>query len=607
MSSGARSITDGDELQMTGEFVVTPLKGWDITANYSYFSNNSFAISNSVPIQSTNPDGTVNIALAPSSVSRSLGTNNTHLANIYSSYEKKLGGHAFKVLAGYTGRYYNGLSVSGSNTNLYTDNLPALSLTYGTTPSLSDNLEAYALAGYFGRFNYSFQDKYLLELNGRYDATSKFIYNRWAFFPGMSAGYVLSKEKFWNSIQPYVNSFKIRASYGKSGDQNNVSGNYPFYPGLPTVKATSANWYFGTATQASVSQAGDINPNISWAKPVMLNLGVDMAFLRNRLNVTVEGYRKTIKDLLVGSQPLPAIYGTSAPQINAGEMYTQGFEVTAAWQDRTQLFGKDLKYSFRGVVSNYNGYITKYPNPTKLLTTFYEGQKLGEVWGYQANDLYTDSAMLAGAPKSASFYTGKWALGDVVYLDQNGDSIINVGKNTADSPGDRMVIGNSNPRFSYSFNMDFEYKGFDLSVFIQGVAKKDVFISSNYFFGIADGTSFFQNSVFTSTRDRWTPTNADGYLPKFYMNGTNSRNLQTTTRYLQNAAYLRIKTVQLGYTFPTNWLARAKVQRFRIFASVENLATITKMWEGIDPEIAIGTAKIYPLQQNFAFGINLTL
>lgn len=603
MAYGGRNIADGDELQLTGEFVVSPAKGWDITANYTLFSGNGNSLANGSTIYIPNPDGSLQTTgVTPNSVARGFSKSANQLVNLFSSYEKKLKDHSFKVLGGYIRRYNQSLSMNGSNTNLYTDNLPTLNLTYGTTPSVSDNIEEYATEGFFGRLNYSFRDKYLVEFNGRYDATSKFIYNRWAFFPGVSAGYVVSKEGFWDPLLRYVNNLKLRASYGKSGDQSNF-GNYPFYPSLPTTRATASNWYFGSATQAYVSQAGDINPNITWSKPVMLDFGVDLGFLNNRLQVSGDWYRRTITDMLVASQPLPAVYGTGAPQTNAGEMHTDGFELTATWTDR---IGKDLKYSIRGVVSNYNGYIDRYPNPTKLLSTYYEGQKLGSIWGYTANSLYLTPKDTVGA-LPASFWTGVWTPGDVHYLDLDNSGRIDNGRNTADSSGDLRVIGNSVPQYSYGASFDVEYKNFDFTLFLQGVAKREVFMSSNYFWGIASGAQPFQNSVFTSTRNRWTPENPEGYLPKFYLSAQNQKNLQTSSRYLQNAAYLRVKSLQLGYSLPASLMNKVKIQKLRVYATAENLATITKMWEGIDPELAIGDGKIYPLQRRFSFGLNLTL
>ncbi len=603
MNYGGRTITDGEELQLSGEFVVSPLKGWDITANYTLFSGNGNSLANGSTIYVPNPDGSLAVSgQNPNQVRRGFSKTNNHLVNLFSSYDKRVKKHHFKVLGGFIMRYNETLSMNGSNTNLYTDNLPSLFLTYGPNPTVSDAMGDNSAKGFFGRINYDFADKYLIEFNGRYDATSKFIYNQWAFFPGVSAGYVVSKEHFFEPVKDIVNNMKLRASFGKSGDQSSF-GNYPFYATLPTTAASSSNWFFGTAAKAYVSQGGDINPNITWAKPVMLDFGVDLGFFKNRLQVSSDWYRRTITDMLVASQPLPAVFGTPAPQTNGGEMYTEGWEFTATWADR---IGKDLKYTIRGMVSNYNGYITKFPNPTKLLSNYYEGQKLGQIWGYTTNGLFQSADIANSAPK-ASFWTGVWTPGDVNYLDLDKSGRVDPGKNTADSSGDLRIIGNNVPQYSYSTYFDAQYKGFDLSLFIQGVGKRDVFMSSNYFWGIASGAQPFQNSVFTSTRDRWTPENTDGYLPKFYLSAQNQKNLQTTDRYLQNAAYLRIKSLQVGYTLPAKWLQTLKMEKLRIYASAENLATISEMWQGIDPELAIGDGKIYPLQRSFAFGLNLTL
>ncbi len=601
MEYGGRSKDINDELQLTGEFVITPSKGWNITANYTLASYNTASSDHGKTFYIPRPDGTqATGGISPNTFSRGFSKTNNHLVNLFSSYEKNIGNHYFKVLGGYIRRFNESLSLTTGNNSLYSDRLPSLFLTYNDKPTVTDALSELTTEGYFGRINYNYKEKYLVEFNGRYDATSKFISDRWQLFPGVSAGYQVSKEQFWQPVEKYVSSLKFRASYGKSGDQSGI-GSYQFYPAMGTVAPPNTNWYFNTSRQAYVSAAGVINPNITWAKPVMLDLGVDAGFLNNRLQVTYGWYKKTIKDLLVASVPLPAVFGIAAPQTNDGEMVTKGFELTATWNDK---IGKNFKYNIRGTLSNYNGVITKYPNPAKLLSDWFDGERIGNIYGYTSHGLYQDT-IAAGAATPASFWSSNWYPGDVRYLDLDKSGRIDNGRNTFDSSGDVRVIGNTTPQYAYSFIVDMEWKGFDLNVFLQGIGKRDAFINSNYFWGIVGNQ--FQSSVLTSTRDRWKPDNPNGYLPRFYMTTQNNKNTQTQTRYLQNAAYLRIKSMQIGYTLPLAVLNRLHIKKIRIYASAENLATFTKMWSGIDPELAIGTGKIYPLQRTFSFGLNMTL
>lgn len=607
MASGSRTLSNQDQTFLTGEFVLDPAKGWNITGNYTLFSYNSDGSSQGKTFYIPRPDGSLaTFGITPNTFSRSFGKTSNNLINLFSSYERSFGNHNFKILGGYIRRFNDALTVNASNSNLYTDNLPSLSLTYNDKPIVSDGIQQFATEGYFSRLNYNYKEKFLLEFDGRYDATSRFISKRWQFYPGVSGGYVISKESFWKPLKQTVNSLKFRGSYGQSGDQSSFSL-YPFYQSLNTVTPPNTNWFFASGRQAYVSAPGVINPNITWQKPVMIDYGFDATFLRNRLSVSFDWYKRTMEDMVVASAPLPAVFGTAAPSINNGQMVTRGFELTTGWSDNIG----QLRYSVRAVLSDYTGKVTQYPNPTKLLSaTYYVGSTMGEIWGYTSNGLYaTDQAAAAGLP--ASFSGNTWKAGDVIYADLNKDGKINNGKNTADSSGDLRVIGNSTPRYSYSTTLDFEWKNFDLNIFVQGVAKRDLWIESDYFWGITGGGRF-QSAFFENNRNRWTVDNPNGYFPKYYMSGEMNKNEQVQTRYLQNGAYLRFKSVQIGYSLPKTIINRWHMNKIRIYGSVENLATITKMVKTLDPELAainsgLGTGKVYPLQRTFSFGVNISL
>lgn len=600
MGSGSRTLDNEDQTALTGEFVLNPLKGLNVTGNYSLFSYNNESSSLGKTFYIPKPDGSLaTFGVNPNTFSRTLGKTSNQLINLFASYEHSLGQHNFKILGGYIKRFNESLSLTGSNSNLYTDNLPSLALSYNDKPIVSDAIGQYATEGYFTRLNYNYKEKFLIEFDGRYDATSRFITNRWQFYPGVSAGYVISNESFFRTIKNTVNMLKLRASYGQSGDQASFSL-YPFYASLNTIAPAASNWFFGSGRQAYVSAPGVVNPDITWQKPVMLDFGFDTELLKNKLSLSFDWYRRTMKDMVVAAVPVPAVFGVAAPNINGGELETTGFELTVGWKDRIG----QVKYGIKAVLSDYSGKVIKYPNTTRILTDYYEGQTLGSIWGYTSTGLY-DSNQSASSALPASFWASTWKAGDVIYKDLDGSGRIDNGKNTADSPGDLNVIGNNTPRYAYSFNIDLSWKNFDFNAFIQGIGKRDVFINSNYFFGITGDR--FQSSFFDIHRDRWTPDNLEGYFPKYYMSAEMAKNTQVQTRYLQNGAYLRFKNVQLGYSLPTQLINRFKISKFRLYASVENLATITKMAKSIDPELAIGDAKIYPLQRTFSFGVNVSL
>jgi len=300
------------------------------------------------------------------------------------------------------------------------------------------------------------------------------------------------------------------------------------------------------------------------------------------------------------SQALPAILGAFPPTANNAAIQTRGFELTIGWNDHIG----DLRYGVRGVLSNYSGKVLQYPNPNGTLSSYYKGQKMGEIWGYQTEGLFQSESEVSEAPKQTFLSAAAWTPGDVRYADLNGDGKIDAGNSTVASPGDRKVIGNSTPQYSYSLTTDLAWKGFDFQIFLQGIAKRDAFINSNYFFGIVGNE--WQSSVFTIHQNRWTPENPNGFFPKYYMSDQNSKNTQTQTRYLQNAAYLRIKNMQLGYSLPASVMKAIKLERIRFYVSAENLATFTKLVKTLDPELSIGTGKIYPLQRTFSAGLNVT-
>ncbi|MET6996083.1 TonB-dependent receptor [Chitinophaga defluvii] len=607
---GGRNKNTRDNLSLTGELIVNPLKGWDITANYTLtttgFNDERQGKTFYLPLPK---DGELRGGQYPDEVNRTFSAANTHVINFFSSYEKQLSDHYVKVMGGYIRQEYNYKELYGKNSFTYSQNLPSLALTYFPQPVVSDVLNDFGLEGFFGRINYNYKQKLLLELNGRYDATSRFLSNdRWAFFPGISAGYVPSKEDFWKGIEKTVNYLKFRGSYAALGDQESFLEwtppyyYYPFYPALRTTTPPNTNWLFGSGDkQAAVTSPEKLVPNnLTWQKPVSLNLGVDMAFLDWRLNANLDYFVRTVNDLVGPAKSLPGVLGIAAPRENNSRMQTRGFELTLEWKDK---IGK-LQYQVRGVLSDYKGKILKYPNKTGILSDWYEGQQLGDIWGYRTIGLFKDDAEVANAP-SQSFLYGNWGAGDVHYADLNGDKKIDRGDYTRANPGDLAIIGNESPRYAYSLTLSLQYAGFDFSTFLQGVAKRDAWVSSNYFWGIIGHE--WNSSPFTVHQDRWTQDNPGGYFPKFYMNEQNDKNTQVQTRYLQNAAYMRIKNMQLGYTLPKTILQRLDFEKLRVYVSIDNLATFTKQIRTMDPELSIGNGRLYPLQRTFSFGINASL
>ncbi len=594
-----------DRAQLTGEVLITPLKGWDVTFNYTFdglFENYKGHLAT---VNQTLPSGKVTpiSGTSPNGFGRSYLRDEHQTINAFTSYEKNLGDHYLKGMVGYTQELFDYTYFSGSNNYLYSDDVPSLALTYGTTPSLSDAVSQLALRGVFGRINYGYKEKYLLEVNFRYDGTSKFLDDvRYKYYPGASAAWVISKENFWEPVSPYINVLKLRGSYGSLGDQGRTdSGRYQFYPSLSTVKPTSTGWIFGNGREAYVSYPGLVNNNLTWITTTNYGLGLDMEFLKNRLSASFDVYLRKADDFAVSpTAALPAVLGTTAPPINNAAMETKGFELTMTWRDQIGEFG----YGVRAVLSDYQGKCTKYDNPNGALSVWRKGEMMGDIWGYTTVGLIkTQQEADEVSESQKKINANKWTIGDVHYADLNNDGIVDAGKSTINDPGDRSIIGNTTPRYSYGLTLDADYKGIDFSIFFQGIGKRDMWIGSNYFWGI--NGDMWQSSPYTIHRDRWSPENPDGYFPKYYMNSQNGKNTQTQTRYLQDASYLRIKNLQLGYSLPKKWMDKIGFDKVRVYVSGENLATFTNLLKVMDPEFG-NDPKIYPLQRTWSGGLSVT-
>lgn len=626
---GGRVKTTTDNATLVGEVILHPTKGWDITANYAFSGAYGNRISHLKTVFHTLPSGKQSIlnGTTPNALSRRMDRNERHLVNVFTSYEKTVSNNYFKVMVGYMQEMYDKLYLSGANNELYSDNILSLATTYGTKISASDLNEQIATRGVFGRINYNYKERYLLELNGRYDGTSRFLKPvRFKFYPGVSAAWVPSKEAFWEPIQKVVNMFKLRASYGSQGSQGSA-GYYPFYPALQTSAPTSTsnNWLFNGGQQAMVQfPSGLIDPRLTWVTTNTIDFGVDLGLFANKLNISFDWYKRSAQDYQGPAQSLPALLGTAAPLTNNAAMATTGFELNVGWRHK---IGK-VNYSVDVVLSDYSSTITKYPNPTRMTISglgsvynplWYEGRQFGEIWGFETVGLFQSQAEIDRAPDQSQINAKPWTVGDVRYADLDGDGKITWGDNTVDNPGDRKIIGNSTPRYSFGITLAADWKGLDFMIFIQGVGKRDSpanhysgeYRYANFVWGVPRQGSYAQATMWQDQQNRWseynTPSeNAKALFPKMYFSDENMKNTHEQTRYLQNAAYARLKTVQVGYSLPAHWINKIALQKLRVFVSVENLGTWTKMISTLDPEFSSSDGKIYPLQRVWAVGLSAT-
>ena len=627
LKDGGRNKTTTDNGILTGEIILKPLKGWNITANYTFDGTFLNRTEHCKTYYHTLPSGllTPRTYSYPNSLLRRTENNQRHIINLFTSYQKQFAGsHNFIFTAGFTQELTDNLRITSSNSNLYSDDIPSLATAYGSSIRATDLAEQLAIRSVFGRINYNYKERYLVELTSSYYGTSRFLKDvRWQFFPGVSAGWTVSKESFWEPFQRWFNFFKIRSTYGQQGSQGSL-GYYPFYPALRTVKPgdTSSNWLFSDGQNPAVNCPSIlVDPTLRWVSTTAFNVGTDMAFLSNRLTLAFEWYKRSAYDYIGPAESLPAIMGVAAPDKNNAAMETTGFDLTVGWKHQIG----DFYYGINAVLGDYQTVITKYPNETNVFIRndgitpeWYAGRVLGEIWGYETVGLFQTQEQIDNTKIDQSLFNAKpLKPGDVQYRDLDGDEKITWGNNTVDNPGDKRVIGNSTPRYSYGVTLNAEYKGFDFTVFFQGVGKRNspanhfggVTTFANMFWGIPRGGSEWQALMYEIHQDRWSKYNLDNsdvYFPRFYMSDENRKNTEEQTRYLQNAAYMRIKNMQLGYSIPAAWLHKVNFAKLRLFVNVENMATFTKMIKTLDPEFSTSDGKLYPLQRVWACGVNVT-
>lgn len=600
---GAPCYTIKDVYNFQAMTTVKPIKGLEITGRYTYrttstddkYHVNSYMTSNPASGGSEYYRNQVN------SLQLTNGKNELNVIDIWAKYNKTFANaHNFSVMVGFNQESSKYKSFYAKAEELFSDNLPALSLSSGQT-YVGDSYTEWSTRSAFYRLNYDYKGKYLFEAVGRYDGSSKFAKNdRFVFFPSFSLGWRLSDESFMNWSKKFLSNMKLRASFGQQGNQ--AIGAYAYTPSMGVGKKA---WLVDGKLPTMMTPAGIVSDSFTWETVKNLNFGVDLGMFNNRLNATFEYYIRKTEDMLLPGEVLPSILGTSVPKENAGDLRVNGWELSMDWKDR---IGK-VNYNIGFVLSDSKTKITKFSNPTKLLKNHYVGEELGAIWGYETDRLFTEDDFIInengkrdykeGIPRQDKLWKNRIPMpGDVKYKDLNGDGKIDWGSNTLEDPGDRKVIGNSRARYQFGINMGAQYQGIDLTMFFQGVGKRDVWIGNSSLFAFAGS----YDSLFKHTTDFWTPENTDAFYPRPVADRDWNRQVQT--RYLQSSAYIRLKNMTIGYSLPMSVLEKINLQKVRIFFSGENLFTITGLPKGLDPEIA--GARTYPFAKEISFGVDVS-
>lgn len=494
------------------------------------------------------------------------------------NYKKSFGIHNLDILAGYQQESENSDWLKGARSGYPTDIIWELNPGPKDNWSNDGNGEHWALASFIGRINYDYDNKYILSLSMRSDASSRFAKgSRWSTFPSVAAAWRISQESFMKGIRSWLDDLKIRASWGQTGSATGL-GLYPSYTLISTGGLILNNTYQQIASLKTIG-----NQELTWEHSDMLNLGLDVKVLNSRLNFTGEYYIKNTKDILL-EMPVPLEYGFGKPNMNVGEVRNKGWELSLSWNDRINDFG----YSISGNLSDNRNEVVDLGDtgPWKGSNTYTEvGLPFNSIYGYESMGLFQSDEEVANAP----FQNSNTAAGDIRYKNQNGDDKIDA--------NDRVVIGDPNPHFLYGVNLGFDYKNFDLNMFFQGIGQKDRVIMDNFV------RPFYDSSIFEHHLDYWTPENTGAKYPRILNKDDGTHNYQQSDYWMINAGYFRMKNLQIGYTIPREILRPAGFDRVRVYFSANNLFTVSDFVPGMDPESEKSVS--YPFARTYSFGLNV--
>ncbi|WP_108821788.1 TonB-dependent receptor [Dysgonomonas sp. Marseille-P4361] len=584
------------------------------------FSNYHFNKTNRrVPLPYSKSEGTtVYLGASNNDLEETKRETNYLATNLYASYEHSFNQlHNFKVMGGwnYEQQSYNNLTLRRNG--LFTPDTENINLALGDAITTSGSYNKWRIAGGFFRLNYDFNSRYLLEVNGRYDGSSKFPTNQqWAFFPSVSGGWRISEESFWNVNPMILSDVKVRASYGSLGN-----GNIDPYSFMELLSISTSGRILDGTKNKVLDTPGVLPTGLTWETATTTDIGVDFGAINGKLRFTGDYYIRKTVDMYTVGQTLPEIFGASSPKGNYADMTTKGWEIILSWNDKFNVAEKPLNYSVRATLSDYVTKIDRYNNETMDLGDYYAGQTYGEIWGYVTEGLFQSQAEIDAHATQKLFKSstnGTWYPGDVKIKDLDESGAIDYGKNTVDDHGDKTIIGNKEPRYIYSFSLSADWNNIFVSAFFEGVGRQHWYPTAESLFWGQYNRPY--NMLPTWHVDNyWTEDNPDAYLPRYAGYNQSIRNT-TQTRYLQNVAYLRMKNLQIGYTLPQNISQKIGAQTLKVYFSGENLYCWSPLYKntrdidvaniyGSDRELTSGTSGDgynYPFMKTFSLGLSVT-
>ena len=626
-------------LRNTFAVTITPLEGLRINADYTYgfTMDDNWKRQGRVLLSTGKAGETMYSTTSVHKVDyyeQEMTFNPQHVVNAYANYDKTFSGHSISVTAGMNYELQSYKTLYGYRTDVMSETLNDLNLATGGATVGADGkivgqikatggAKAYELFGLFFRANYNYKERYFVELNGRYDGSSRFFSeNRFGFFPSVSAAWRISEENWMKNVS-FIDNLKLRASYGVLGNQQGVAM-YPY----STISQKQSSYIINGNLAYYLTTPEPVAGDYTWEKVSTSDVGIDASFLGNRLTFTGDYFIRTTTGMYVDGVTLPGVYGADPPRQNAGEMKTYGYEIALSWRDDFKIGGQVLNYEVFGSLGDANSWITKYQgNDAGLLSDYYVGMNVGEIWGYRTGGLFVndDDAEKWTSKIDQSYVcvdifnrsVGEWAKargGDLRYLDLDDDKKISDGNKTVDDHGDLEIIGNSTPRYNYGFGANLSYYGFDFSITFQGIGKCDLYPNKEMekFWGSWGrvNTTFLPQGI---ADQAWSEDNPNGYFPQLERGGAaylDGAQLQTVNdHYLQSLAYLRLKNLAFGYTIPSKITEKLHISRLRLYFSGDNLCYWSPFHtDYVDPEQAMASsdARIYPFSKTFTFGLNLT-
>jgi TonB-linked SusC/RagA family outer membrane protein len=556
--------------------------------------------------------------------------------NLYSTYDLNFsGGQNLRFMLGMNRVAYKIASNWSQVTQLIDYSNPQFDLATGTQTAGGGEYWDSQL-GFFGRINYNFKEKYFLEANLRRDGTSKFPdHLKWVWFPSFSAGWRIVEEPWMDWTRTVIDELKLRGSWGTIGDQSVPNNLY-----VPTMSGGYNNFIVNNARLYQFGTPAAVSQSVTWQDITTLDLGADIRLFNGKIGVAFDWFQRDTENMIVPQEGIPATFGAPAPQSNFGSLRTKGIELAL---DFTHYFNNGLRVNFVGTLADAVTTITKYGS-TKSIDNWYVGKNYGEIWGYETDRLYQEGDFVYSNGNLVEITSGdnfpvyqlsdengatqgelqagnfRFGPGDVKFKDLNGDGLINDGNRLTDDHGDLKIIGNSTPRWEYSFRINLDYRGFDFGIFFQGIGKREIW--GDGFLAIPGYQSSDGATPAAFSSNFWREDRTDAFYPRPYnQNGSSTTlNMQRQTRYLLDMSYLRMKNITLGYTLPPTLTQRVSLNKVRIYGSLENILTWDHLGDlPIDPEVISGysmwnssnynlgrTGVGVPAFKSVSFGLQLT-